>query len=427
MPLFAEATRTWLKHERWHKLPECDYIVVDLESHGLAAAFDPSVEVYFACTLTVQCSGKPRLKTWYNMTDLCDYLNVVCAWGTTLVYHNAKFDHSVLTLRGLSVPWQQIIDTQVLAYLLNNQRGAYSLDSLTGQKQDLLKELEEEGFVEPGQYKTTADFWKTYHGDSPKLIEHLVSYCKQDVRATHNLYKSLQKRLPPECVRAYYCLEAPMLEALVDLETTGALVDRPLLTSALESFGKQKEELESTIATSVGRLPQLQFKEGKGEFVPVAKFYGGNTEATPIAQVKVYVNKLHVPPHYTDAEGVFVCSWPGHVLGSHPLVLGAHCPLLPFNSAAATGHVWWVIRQQCASALEGIKKTPGGKPKVDKDFLSDIADLLPETFPIGRLARVVKKLQMAKTIYVNLGEDNRIRAQFAHTRTLTGRLATSNP
>jgi DNA polymerase I-like protein with 3'-5' exonuclease and polymerase domains len=415
MSTFVEPTLT---------LPEVDYIVVDIECHGLEAVHDTSRPIYFVVTCSVTGNQPPKLQVWHNLDDLISILNTCCAFGTYLCYHNSKFDHVALSNRGLQVPWGQVLDTQVLAYLSDNQKaGNLSLSSLTGAKDDLLPFAKELGF------SNLSDFWQTDHSDSPQVLERLVSYCKADVKATHVLYKRLQQKLGqlPGVVRAYWQLEVPMLPVLVQLEREGALVDKQLLLSTIDDLSREQREFEATIEESVGRVPQLQWKEAREEFVPVEKWYGGCSLLTPVDQLKTYVNSLHVPPYYLDASGVAVENWSGHKLSDDKRVLGAHCPLVPFNSNAATGHVWWVIRSQVPEALDNIKQTKSGKPKVNKDFVSDVADLLPESFPIGKLARVVKKLQMATSIYKHLHADNRLRAEFAHTRTLTGRLATSRP
>jgi DNA polymerase I-like protein with 3'-5' exonuclease and polymerase domains len=413
MSLFANVSQSCL--------PEVDYIVVDLECHGLEAAISDVPDVYFAVTISVTGTSKPRLQVWHNIEELVSVLNTQCAFGTSLVYHNAKFDHNVLLLRGLSVPWSQVLCTQVLAYLRNNQAPSFSLDALTGKKQDLLPFAQEEGFA------SLTDFWNTNHSSNEGVLKRLEDYCKADTKACHGLYENLVKDLSscPSVVNAYFHLEQPMLPILSQLERTGVQIDKPLLLASVDSFAVEVEELTVKIATLVGRLPKLQWVND--EFVPFTKWYGKASLKTPADDLPVYTNKLHVPPFYVDAEGVAVQNWSGHKLGLVPQVVGSHCPLVPFNANAATGHVYWVIKNTCPEALEDIGKTKTGKPQVNKDFVADVADLLPEDFPIGTLAKVVKKQQMALGILKHLSEDGRLRAQFNHTRTLTGRLATSNP
>lgn len=397
------------------QLPSTSYVVVDIESHGLAAKTTADSIVYFVCTLTVEDDRKPLLKTWWCVDNVVEYLNQQAQKGFCLVYHNSKFDHAALTLRGLRVPIAQVLDTQVLAYLEDNQRREYNLDALTGQKQDLLLELQESNLIAADMTKD--DFWNTDHSDDTEVLQKLVNYCKQDVKATYNLYKALVDCLSdrPSVVAAYFTLDQPMLEVLINLESHGALIDTDALLSLLSHTQEQVNSLEATIRESVGSCPQLKFV---GEtYVPVEKEYKSG----------VYKNKLHVPPFYTDNHGIFVRQWEGHKDNGEDLVVGSHCPLIPFNSAAATGHVWWVINKQCPEVLDSVKSTKSGKPQINKDFISDISEQLPESFPVGKLAKAVKANQMATTISINLADDNHIRCDFAHTRTLTGRLATSNP
>ncbi len=212
-------------------LPLTNYVVVDIETHGLAAKTDVNCAVYFICTLTVLPEAKPVLKTWWCVDNVVAYLNERVAAGFSLVYHNSKFDHAALTLRGLRVPISCVIDTQVLAYLEDNQRREYSLAALTGQKQDLLEELKKAGLI--GTDMTKERFWNTDYSDDTETLAVMVEYCKQDVKATHSLYKALLKCLSdrPTVVSAYFGLDQPMLEALINLEQHGALIDPPHVPS----------------------------------------------------------------------------------------------------------------------------------------------------------------------------------------------------
>jgi DNA polymerase I-like protein with 3'-5' exonuclease and polymerase domains len=402
-----------------HKLPVTNYVVVDIECHGLAARVDPSVDVYFACTRYVGSAGKMN-QVWWCIDDLISYLHLLVAEGAYLVYHNAKFDHAVLQLRGLKVDISRVLCTQVLGYLDDNDRGDYSLASYSTGKEDLIQALVDEGFLAAPVDKQV--FWNTNHSDDQPLLERLVVYCQADVGATSKLYYHLRLSLEnkPQVVENYFCIDQPMLAALINLEQHGALIDKSLLQELLLTTFGSIAELEQLIKTTVGGCPQLQFNGTT--FVPVEKTYKSG----------LFKNSLHVPPFYTDNNGVFVRQWGdnkgnSHIDNGQPLVVGNHCPLLPFNANAATGHVWWVINRVCPDALDGIKETKTGKPKLNKDFISDISELLPESFPIGKLAKAIKRMQMATSIANAIQDDGRIRCEFAHTRTLTGRLATSNP
>lgn len=396
-------------------LPIDSYLVIDCETNGLAARLDPEVAVYFVGILTVDNMGKPSYDTVYCIEDACDYINQKANEGYMVVVHNAKFDVAVLRLRGLTAPITSILDTQVLAYLLDNTRDSYSLDALTGQKEDLMQALGEEGFLE--EPMKAVDFWAVDWSDNLEMLERLAAYCKQDIRATHSLYKTIQKRLPAECVEAYFLMEQPMLDVLMDLESTGALLDKPLLDSLLVDAAKEVNALEAEISASVGLMPVLQYDKEDDSYVPAEKTY----------KKGFYNNKTHVPPYYTTPDGIMVRSWEGHIDDGSPLLLYDHCALVPFNSAAATGHTYWVIARDCKEALEFAGKTKKGKPQINKDFIKEVDGLLPSSFPIGKLAKANKRLQMAVTLNNNLGEDNRIRANFAHTRTLTGRLQAEKP
>jgi DNA polymerase I-like protein with 3'-5' exonuclease and polymerase domains len=375
--------------------------------------------VYFGSVCEVDSEGTPKPQRFNNVWSLVVYLNTKLDEGYSFVMHNAKFDWLALRVRGFAAPIERVYCTQVLAYLLDNQRDSYSLDSLTGEKEDLIANLVEEGFI--GKKISKSDFWNIDHSNNEPLLERLKDYCDSDVRATYHLYKKLCAVLNVESkasVRsAYFCIDQPMIECLCDLEQSGIQIDEELLLDSICTFLVEKHKLVSIINERFSLMPKLVWDAKADEFVPDVKTFAGGA----------YKNSLHVPPYYTDNHGVYMRSWQGHKLDSLPLVVYDHCPLIPFNPAAATGHTYWAIKEKCPSALELLEKTPTGKPKVNKEFVEDIADVLPEDLPIGRLAVVNKKLTMCLTFEKHLQLDGRLHPEFAHTRTLTGRLATSNP
>ena len=397
-------------------LPTDHYIVLDLESHGLSARFDPDCEIYFGVTLTVDAADrKPTLEVWHCIDNLVFYLHAQVKEGYSLVVHNAKFDVAALLVRGLTVPFSAIYCTQTLAYLHDNTRESYSLSALTGMKEDLMSNLVEEGLLEAPM--KVADFWNTYWGDNEPMIERLQSYCKKDTRACYALYKTLAGAMAEEVVGFYLRVQQPMLQVLIDLENTGIALDTALLTSMLSDYTAQEQALIEQIKTSVGRLPKLSYDKETESYEPVAKEYTKGS----------YTNKLHVPPFYTDNEGKLVRSWEGHLDDGSPLVVYNHCPLIDFNPAPATGHTYWVIARDSKAALEFAGKTKSGKPQINKDFIKNVDELLSEDFPIGKLAKVTKSLQMVTTLAENVSKAGRVHCEFAHTRTLTGRLATQKP
>ncbi len=407
----------------WRSLPT-RYAVVDLETHGLEARFDLSKRVYCGCVIVCDGESKPKLRAFYTWEEVVDLLQPLLNEGFAFVCHNAKFDVPVLTARGLKIDYKQVYCTQVLSYLLRNDLPSFSLDSLVpGAKVDVVQELIDDGIIDKQDTRT---FWETDWGSVEPVREAMLSYCTADTKACHKLYKRLLKDCSEQLCITYHRTEQPMLKVLVSLERNGMPIDKPLLISSIERYRKEVEEHKRTIEERFGLLPQLEWNDKTGEYEPKEKVYKSG----------YYRNSSTLCMDYYSPNAVSIRDWGGyapdgsfvqHLDTGEPLTVYNHCKLVPYNAAAATGHTWWLIKNNCPQALEFVGKTPAGKPQVNKDFISDIADHLPDDFPVAKLAKATKRLQALEGMWQHLREDSRIAPDFNHTLTLTGRLSCSRP
>jgi DNA polymerase I-like protein with 3'-5' exonuclease and polymerase domains len=390
-------------------LPSERYVIVDLETQGISILTDDSKQFYFGVTLT----DDKQVQVWHSMLELISHLQELHSQGYWFIFHNSKFDYRLLTQRGLRVPVERVLDTQVLAYILDNTRPSYSLDALTGRKLDVIQEFHKAGLLESAI--KPEQFWEIDWSENEPALSLLVEYCKQDCRATYWLYKTLVSKLYTSGVSAYFTVAQPMLDVLINLETNGSPLDYSMLQQLIGDKEAKVEELQSAIQTNTGLLPELQWNEDAAVFVPKEKTYVRG----------VTRDKRCTIPAYVDADGVIVTSWDGHVIGGK-LELGAHCKLVPFNANAATGHTWWIIHQSNPKLLKTAKKTKVGKPQINKDYIKKVGAKLPDWFPILELNTELKALTMANSLLSNyVPVTGRIYANYLHTRTLTGRLSTS--
>lgn len=410
----------------WRSFPTSRYVVLDTEAHGLEARFDGMRAFYCGCLIVVGDEGKnPKLKQFSSWEALTEVLQPLHDEGYALVCHNAKFDVPLLATRGFRVNWSLVYCTQVLAYLQRNDRPSYSLDALTGLKTDLIQELKDGGNLD--ERATEKEFWAEDWSRNPGVLEYMQDYCTNDTKACHKLYKGILKQATEQEAIAYHRVEQPMLEVLARMEQRGTPVDRPLLLSALERYSRDVERYENEIRERFGLLPELQWNPREETYEPKAKVYRNG---------KGYKNSNTLLGNYYSPNAEEVYNWGGyndkgewhaHVADGLPLVVYDHCKLVSYNAAAATGHTWWLIQKHAPQALEHVSKTKSGKPQIDKDFISDVAEHLPDDFPIAKLGKATKRLQMLNTYWQNLRDTNRIHADFNHTLTLTGRLSCSRP
>lgn len=407
-------------------------MVVDVESAGLDARWNPEVPIYCVVVITYDDDDNNRVHRFRDIKRAIAFIQLKLADGWCMVAHHAKFDYSVLKTNGLQwtiTPGQfSILCTQIMAYITDTSQQKLSLDALTGEKTDVVAKL-----VEAGYDVNSRTMWEQdWRGDEValKIIE---DYCVDDCKATRRLYVKLAKQyntILKSSLPALAWLEFPMQEVLVDLEMTGAFMDKQRLLNYIDWLTQTKNAYEKTIADTAGLLPKLRWNNTTEEYEPVSVVYKPKLNKVTGEEESVgFNNKRNLMVHYAP-DGIPVTLWAGHVpsKAKDGTVVYSHTPLGKYNSNAATGHTYWLIaHSEFRDVLETCERTKTGKPSITKTFLEDISEQLPAELPLAKLGTVVKQLTMAEGILRHIKSDGRIHCSFAHTRTRTTRLATNQP
>jgi DNA polymerase-1 len=153
---------------------------------------------------------------------------------------NIKYDFVILCkygirMRGISG------DSMIAAYLLNPQKGRYSLDDLAAEYLD---------------YHTIhyADVVKSKDDtllDCP--IEEVVDYAAEDSDVALRLANLLESRIDEQNLGELYSgLEVPLLVVLGKMESTGVRVDGAYLAEMSTRMGEEIEEIEAEIHSLAG-------------------------------------------------------------------------------------------------------------------------------------------------------------------------------
>jgi DNA polymerase I-like protein with 3'-5' exonuclease and polymerase domains len=332
-----------------------------------------------------------------------------------------------------------------MAYIQDTTQPSLSLDALTGQKDDIIEKFQEQGLWDEllPRPKNKSEFWGLDWSAHPEALDIIEDYCVQDLKATYSLYKKLARwyNEHPKFIAPLLEIEFPMLDLLTQIETTGAYVNPERLAKLTEDLEHELQAAQAEINARYPGLPKLSWSEADQEFKPVV------TEFKKVAEPEQDYKKL-----VSDASKAFVgefdktrASYPGcgynrHksyiaeyldsdglAIASDPYILGNHCKLLPYNSAAATGHNFWLLLQEVPEILEAADRTPTGRPSLNKDFFNDVAEQLPDHLPIAKVIRMMKYLSICSGLREHMGDDNRIHCDMNHTRVRTTRLSTSNP
>ena len=122
--------------------PLTKLLIVDIESRGLDAKYDPHVPVYMVGIGAVNAEGEGSYEQ-YTIEDAVYRIDLLLNNGYVVLMHNAAFDYSVLKTHGLQ--WQikpgelSIVCTMAMAFGWNSSRKSYSLEALTGEKEDIVQ------------------------------------------------------------------------------------------------------------------------------------------------------------------------------------------------------------------------------------------------------------------------------------------------
>jgi len=161
------------------------------------------------------------------------------------VMHNAQYDLGWLWAEGVEVQGT-VIDTMVVAALVDENRMSYSLDNLAkeycGMRKDekLLRAAAKDWAVDPKK-----DMWML-----PAI--YVGAYAEQDARATLALWKALQKELDAQQLQAIFEIEQPLTEVLVKMRQRGVRVDLDKAEQSRKFLRSRVSELKAFIKDKSG-------------------------------------------------------------------------------------------------------------------------------------------------------------------------------
>ena len=226
-PLFTPPTE-WVMPDGYPNLAEAREVSIDLET------CDPN--------LTSRGSGWPRNDgyvigvavavdgaSWYfpirheNGSNLdakqtLRWLADVCSIERDYIMHNAMYDLGWLWAEGIEVKGR-IVDTMVVAALLDENRFSYALNALG---RDYLNERKSERDL----YEAANSFGVNAKSEMYKLPAHFVgAYAEQDAALTLKLWQFFKGLIQKEDVGDIFDLELNVLKVVFDMRKKGVRVD----------------------------------------------------------------------------------------------------------------------------------------------------------------------------------------------------------
>ena len=253
-----ETVRTMAQLEEWIA---CAYsqgvVALDTESTSLDAMQAELVGIslaIFTDTSTIRACyiplahvegegdllGEEKVSDQLDLEKVLKSLKPLLESGSVLkVAQNMKYDYLLLSRYDVLVaPFD---DTMLLSYVLDAGRGKHNMTAL----------CERWLGHTPISFKDTVSGFGDSFAQVP--IDTATLYAAEDADVTLRLWKILKARLSHEGLNSVYeRLERPLVEVLCRMEHTGICVDKEILESLSDDFGKQASGIEKEIYELAG-------------------------------------------------------------------------------------------------------------------------------------------------------------------------------
>ena len=255
-----EAQKEWICPENFPDLKGYKYIAIDLETRdpdlklrgsgaiigngeivGIAVAVDGWSGYY---PIAHQGGGnleKDKVMSW---------IKDVCSTDSVKLFHNAMYDVCWLRAAGIRINGH-IVDTMVMASLIDENRLSYTLNSIS---YEFLGEVKDEKAL-----NEAAQSW----GIDPKSemyklpAMYVGSYAEKDAILTLELFKVLSREIQKQNLQNVFDLETQLFPCLLDMKFKGVRVDIEKAKLLKQQLTNQEQEILLKVKAETGIEPQI--------------------------------------------------------------------------------------------------------------------------------------------------------------------------
>ena len=254
--MFNAATE-WVSPETFPGLKEHKYIAIDLEtrdpnlkSKGSGALVNEGEIIGVAVAVDGWSGYFPIAHREGNLPKqkVLDWLQEICNLPSTKLFHNAMYDMCWLKAYNINVNGH-IIDTMVMAALVNENRFSYSLNSLC---YDLLGEVKDESVL-----------LQAAKGIDPKAEMYKLpamfvgTYAEKDAELTLKLFKHLSLEIRKDNLTEVFDLETRLFPCLIDMKVKGVRVDVERAHVLKTKLSRKEEQLLLKVKKETGEDVQI--------------------------------------------------------------------------------------------------------------------------------------------------------------------------
>ena len=259
MAMFAPDSE-WVPPSEFPDLSDAKQIAIDLETRdpdlmkrGPGWPVNNGEVVGYAVAVDGWCAYYPIGHTGGGNLDrrlVENWMKKVCATDADKVFHNAQYDVGWLRAHGIEVNGR-IIDTMVVASLLDENRRSFSLNSVAydyldkvKSEKDLIAAAREFG-LDP-----KAEMWKL-----PAM--HVGPYAQTDAELTLELWNFFKVKVGQEGLQEIVDLELALLPCLVDMTSRGVRVDLDAAAKTRDALIRREKNVVSEIKKLVGNHVEI--------------------------------------------------------------------------------------------------------------------------------------------------------------------------
>jgi DNA polymerase I-like protein with 3'-5' exonuclease and polymerase domains len=255
-----EAQKEWICPENYPDLKGYKYIAIDLEtkdpdlkSRGSGAIIGNGNIVGIAVAVEGWSAYYPIAHEGGGNLEkdkVMDWIKQVCANDNVKIFHNAMYDVCWLRAAGVQINGH-IVDTMVMSSLIDENRLAYTLNSISF---EYLGEVKDEKAL-----TEAAQSW----GIDPKSemyklpAMYVGNYAEKDAKLTLELFKVLSREIQKQSLQNIFDIETQLFPCLTDMKFKGVRVDVEKARLLKQKLTSQEQEILLKVKQETGIEPQI--------------------------------------------------------------------------------------------------------------------------------------------------------------------------
>ena len=257
--MLFEAATEWNCPDHFPDLSKAKYIAIDLETRDPnlktqgSGAVQGNGEIIGIAVAIDGWSGYYPIGHREGNLDkriVLEWFREVCATDSVKIFHNAMYDVCWIRSYGIKINGH-IIDTMLMASLIDENRFSYTLNSIS---YEYLREVKDEKGLKEAAEAAGVDA-KSEMYKLPAM--YVGAYAEKDAELTLELFKVLSREINKQNLTEIFDLETKLFPCLIDMKFKGVRVDIEQAHKLKKQLSSQEESLLLEIKKETGIETQI--------------------------------------------------------------------------------------------------------------------------------------------------------------------------